>query len=65
MLNGGIADPPEVDAEGNAGFYAKEIMEANPRGDFYGNNDEGFRDVIPQGNNFSRSRGTKSIFFRC
>lgn len=61
MFNRGIADPPEIDVETQAGFYATEIIAANPHGVAGGKNDESFRAVIPQGYAFYRSIGTKEM----
>lgn len=50
-----------VDVEAIAGAFTDCFIEANPKGVACGKNDEKFRTMIPQGMEFYRSIGTKSM----
>ena len=50
-----------IDVEATAAAFAAEFIEANPFGVQAGKNDEEFRKVIPQGMDFYRKIGTKSM----
>lgn len=50
-----------VDAEAFAGSFTDCFLEANPNGVLCGKNDEKFRAAIPQGMEFYKTIGTKSM----
>jgi hypothetical protein len=60
-FNRALQDPPVEDVEASAGAFADCFIGASPAGVRCGNNDEQFRTVIPQGNAFYRSIGTRSM----
>jgi hypothetical protein len=60
-VNRALADPPEEDVEETAGAFARCFVEASPAGINCGQNDAGFREMIPKGYAFYRSIGTKSM----
>ena len=60
-MNKALGAIPEVDVEATAGAFADCFIEASPLGVTCGRNDEQFRTVIPQGYEFYRSIGTKSM----
>ena len=61
QFNKALGPTPEVDVEATAGAFADCFVEASPLGVSCGKNDEQFRAVIPQGYEFYRSIGTKSM----
>lgn len=60
-FNNALADPPVEDIEGTANAFAKYFVEASPEGVNGGPNDHRFKAMLPQGNAFYRSIGTKSM----
>ncbi|HWR25053.1 MAG TPA: hypothetical protein VN278_02355 [Methanosarcina sp.] len=50
-----------VDAEATANAFADCFIEANPSGVLCGKNDDQFRNIIPQGYEFYKKIGTKSM----
>jgi hypothetical protein len=56
-----LAEPPVVDIEATMAAFADCFIEANPNGVSCGKNGEEFRAQIPQGFEFYRSIGTKSM----
>jgi len=60
-FNRALGETPEVDIEATAWAFADCFIEASPLGVTCGRNDEQFRAVIPQGYEFYRSIGTKSM----
>ena len=60
-FNRALSETATVDVEATAGAFADCFIEANPNGVMCGKNDEQFRTVIPQGYEFYRSIGTKSM----
>jgi hypothetical protein len=52
------------DIEGTVNAFAENFIEANPAGVIVGKNDESFRKMIPKGNEFYRSIGTRSMKIR-
>jgi hypothetical protein len=59
--NRALAEPPVVDVEETASAFAGCFVAATPNGVTCGKNDQGLRTVIPQGYEFYRSIGTKSM----
>ncbi|HEY9009297.1 MAG TPA: hypothetical protein VIM75_24340 [Ohtaekwangia sp.] len=55
---------PVDDVEGTVNAFAEHFIEASPAGVQVGNNDETFRKMIPKGNDFYRSIGTKRMKIR-
>lgn len=60
-VNRALAEPPELNIEETAAAFADCFIEASPNGIVCGQNDEKLRAAIPQGMNFYRSIGTKSM----
>lgn len=60
-FNQALADPPVEDVEGAALAFADYFVGAGPAGVMGSPNDARLREVIPQGNAFYRSIGTKSM----
>ena len=54
----------DVDVEATAAAFASCFIEASTRGVICANNDDQFRAMIPRGNDFYRSIGTKSMNVR-
>jgi hypothetical protein len=63
-FNQALADPPVEDVEGTARAFADYFVGARPAGVMGGPNDARLREVIPQGNAFYRSVGTKAMAIR-
>lgn len=60
-FNAALADPPVEDVDATAAAFATYFVEASPVGVLGGANDRRFHAMIPQGNAFYRSIGTKSM----
>lgn len=60
-INRALADPSNVDIEAEAHVFTDIFIEANPAGIMSFNNDEQFREAVPQNYAFQRSIGTQSM----
>lgn len=60
-FNQGLADPPVEDIEGTAASFAAYFVGASPAGVMGGANDAHLREMLPRGNAFYRSIGTKAM----
>jgi hypothetical protein len=58
-FNTALGDLATDDVEGTASAFADYFVEASPVGVSGGKNDDGFRAMIPKGNDFYRSIGTQ------
>ena len=60
-FNRALGDAPVMDVEGTAAAFADCFVAANPQGVACGKNDSRFRAAIPQGWEFYRRTGMKSM----
>lgn len=60
-MTNALATPPRVDVDATAAAFAECFLEASPLGINCGENNEEFRKAIPQGFEFYRRIGTKSM----
>lgn len=60
-FNDALATPPKEDVSATAEAFAEYFVESSPIGVMGGKNDEAFRQMIPKGNEYYRSIGTKSM----
>lgn len=59
--NQALADQPVIDVDGVTSSFAVSFLEASPKGVSAGKNDAEFRKAVPQGLEFYRNIGTKSM----
>jgi len=60
-FNRALGPTSEEDVEATAGAFAACFVAANPTGVYCGRNDQQFRAAIPQGNQYYRNIGMKSV----